>query len=144
MSDEPQGEAPQQLTPEMQEAPPEMAAAPLRLRFYAMVIDDILLTAVGFAISLVADVPFLSPLLLIAYHTAMVGSSGQTLGKLALKVKVVRVDGSPVGFGGAFLRAVGLIVSTITAGLGYLVAFFTTNKRALHDFIGGTRVISLS
>jgi uncharacterized RDD family membrane protein YckC len=35
------------------------------------------------------------------------------------------------------------MVSGFILGIGYIMAAFTENKRALHDYIAGTRVIRL-
>ena len=76
----------------------------------------------------------------VAYSVWMHGKWGQTLGKMALGMKVVRVDGSPLGYGGAFLRWIGSLLSAIILGIGYIMAGLRTDKRALHDFIAGSRV----
>lgn len=65
---------------------------------------------------------------------------GQTLGKMVVQVRVVMVDGGPLSFGRAFLREIGYWVSGLTVGIGFLLAAFRSDKRALHDLIAGTRV----
>jgi uncharacterized RDD family membrane protein YckC len=78
----------------------------------------------------------------LAYTGFMTGKFGATLGKMALGLKVVNPDMTPVGMGRAFGRAAGEWVSSLVLGIGYLIAAFDSEKRALHDHIASTRVIS--
>lgn len=75
------------------------------------------------------------------YVTGFNGSRGATPGKQLLGLRVVRADGSRLGYGRAFLRRAAELVSAITFGAGYLMAAFHPEKRALHDLMAGTRVI---
>ncbi|MFP4445327.1 MAG: RDD family protein [Desulfosudaceae bacterium] len=77
----------------------------------------------------------------IAYETWFIGKYGATLGKMACKIKVVKADGEKVGYGLAFGRYFGKIVSSIILGIGFIMAAFDGQKRALHDHICNTRVI---
>jgi uncharacterized RDD family membrane protein YckC len=77
-----------------------------------------------------------SPCYFVFLHWAR----GQTLGKMAFHVRVVSRDGGPLSFGQAALRHLGSWVSAVLLGIGYLVAAFRADKRALHDLIAGTRV----
>jgi uncharacterized RDD family membrane protein YckC len=77
-----------------------------------------------------------SPCYFVFLHWAR----GQTLGKIAFHVRVVSQDGAPLSFGQAALRHLGSWVSAVLLGIGYLVAAFRADKRALHDLIAGTRV----
>ena len=77
---------------------------------------------------------------LVGYSVWMHGKWGQTLGKMALGMKVVRMDGSPLGYGGAFLRWIGSILSALILMIGYVMAGLRSDKRALHDLVAGTRV----
>lgn len=67
---------------------------------------------------------------------------GATPGKLLLGLRVFPAGGnSPgVGFPKGLLRALGYMLSSLTAGVGFLMAAFTKDKRALHDMIAGTLV----
>jgi uncharacterized RDD family membrane protein YckC len=76
------------------------------------------------------------------YLIAFVAASGQTIGKMIAGIRVTRDDGERVDFAVAALRAVGCGISLLTAGLGYLPAFLTADRRALQDRISGTRVVS--
>jgi uncharacterized RDD family membrane protein YckC len=78
----------------------------------------------------------------VIYHTVLVGGCGQTLGKMLMGVAVVRRDGAPAGYGRALLRCVGGGLCLLTFGLGRLFVLFTRDRRALSDFVAGTRPIS--
>ena len=67
--------------------------------------------------------------------------NGQTLGKMAMKVRVVRPDGSPISTGQAWGRVVMRTVLGCLVIADYIPAFFTQDKTTLHDMIAGTRVI---
>ncbi|MBM3736637.1 MAG: RDD family protein [Acidobacteria bacterium] len=75
------------------------------------------------------------------YEIFMIGSRGQTLGKMAMSLKVVRADGSALGYGLAAGRYFSSILSAIILMIGYLMALWDPEKRALHDRICETRVI---
>jgi uncharacterized RDD family membrane protein YckC len=78
---------------------------------------------------------------LILYSIWMHGKWGQTLGKMAIGVKVVTNQGEKIGYGTAFLRWISSVVSAIILLIGYLIAGFRSDKRSLHDLIAGTRVV---
>jgi uncharacterized RDD family membrane protein YckC len=68
---------------------------------------------------------------------------GQTLGKMAVKVKVVRVDGSDISSGQAWGRAGMRLVLGCFWIADYIPAFFTQDKTTLHDMVAGTRVVEI-
>jgi len=79
-----------------------------------------------------------------AYLVFFTGYCGQTPGKMAVRIKVVRTNGAEVGFGRAFLReVVGKFCSKIILGVGYLMVAFDPRKQGLHDKIADTCVIKL-
>lgn len=77
----------------------------------------------------------------IAYVTYFLGAYGATLGKMVCGLKVVRPDGDKVTYGRAFGRYWANLLSAFTLGIGYIMAGFDGEKRALHDRICDTRVI---
>ena len=80
-------------------------------------------------------------LLGMAYEVYFVSTRGATPGKMALGLKIVRADGSPVDAGLALGRYFAHWISGIILGIGYIMAAFDSQKRALHDRICETRVI---
>lgn len=77
----------------------------------------------------------------LAYNTWFNGRRGATPGKHLLGMRIVREDGSPLGYGRAALRFLAELISLLTFGAGYLMILVHPDKRALHDLIAGTRVI---
>ena len=76
------------------------------------------------------------------YYTAMTATRSQTLGKMAVGIKVIREDGSPPDWTVALIREVpGKIVSGIVFLLGYIWAGFDAKKQAWHDKIAKTYVV---
>jgi uncharacterized RDD family membrane protein YckC len=83
--------------------------------------------------------------LIMAYRGFMVQKWGQTVGKMAMGIKVVNPDGSAVTAGQAWMRAfIELLVGMFCCNVGYLVAFFNKDKCAVHDMAAKTRVIRIS
>jgi uncharacterized RDD family membrane protein YckC len=78
------------------------------------------------------------------YEIIMVAQFGATLGKMAAKVQVVTEDGARLGYGRSTGRHFAKILSSLILGIGYLMAIWDPEKRALHDRICGTRVITTS
>ena len=65
---------------------------------------------------------------------------GQTLGKMALQIKVVSMDGGPLSLGQAVGRYLATFLSALILGIGFIMAGIRPDKRALHDLLAGTRV----
>lgn len=76
-----------------------------------------------------------------SYEGFFVSRVGATPGKMVLGLKVVRPDGGPVTPGRAFGRYFAKWLSSITLCIGYIIAGFDAQKRAMHDMIVDTRVI---
>ncbi|MCA9785029.1 MAG: RDD family protein, partial [Candidatus Cloacimonetes bacterium] len=66
---------------------------------------------------------------------------GRTPGKWLLGIRVLRLNGKPMGLWDSFGRAGGYSASVSTAFLGFLEAIRDSNRMALHDRIAGTVVI---
>lgn len=84
-------------------------------------------------------------LLVLAYFIYFTGTSGQTLGKKLVKIKVVKKGTTtPPSYTSAFLREViGKIISVVVLGLGCLWVIGDKNKQAWHDKIAGTVVVKV-
>lgn len=79
-----------------------------------------------------------------AYRVFFIGYCGQTPGKMAARIKVVRTDGADVSYARAFLReVVGKFLSKIILGIGYLMVAIDPRKQGLHDKIADTYVVKL-
>ena len=77
----------------------------------------------------------------VAYFVLSHGTAGQTLGKRLLGARVVDESGEPIGYLRALGRCVATIVAAIPFGLGLAAAGFRRDRRGLHDFLAGTRVV---
>lgn len=87
-------------------------------------------------------VNLVSFIIAICYFVIPVSGPKQaTWGKQMLGLKIIRVDGAPVGGGLAFGRYLSYFISTLTLGIGFLMVGWTNQKKGLHDMICGTRVI---
>jgi uncharacterized RDD family membrane protein YckC len=79
----------------------------------------------------------------ILYEAVFSSGGRATLGKYLLNIRVRAADGGNLPFGKALVRAFAYFLSSATFNLGYLMALVTRNKRALHDFVAGSRVVSI-
>jgi uncharacterized RDD family membrane protein YckC len=68
---------------------------------------------------------------------------GQTPGKMALAIKVIRTDSSPVKWQCALCRFLGYIVSAIILFIGFIWVAFDGRKQGIHDKIADTYVVKL-
>jgi uncharacterized RDD family membrane protein YckC len=85
---------------------------------------------------------FLNVAIAIAYQAYFLSQHGATPGKMALNLKVIRAsDGQNPSVGMAIGRYFAYWLDAITLTIGYIIAAFDSEKRALHDYICGTRVI---
>ena len=135
-------------------------------RFWAVILDGVIMSLMGLIVGFIfgfvigfsgaaLGIPnsstafpkllssIVSYILGITYYIYFIGSKGQTLGKMALKIKVVKQGTNlPPGYLSAFLReVVGKLVSTVIVFLGYFWILWDPQKQTWHDKIAGTIVI---
>lgn len=67
--------------------------------------------------------------------------NGQTPGKRAAGIRVVRLDGQPINWWHAFERAGGYAAGLATGTLGFAQIYWDPNRQAIHDKIAGTVVV---
>jgi uncharacterized RDD family membrane protein YckC len=89
-------------------------------------------------------------LIYIGVQAYLVSTCGQSLGKRWLRIKIVKMDGSPVGFlSGVLLRSwlmgATVFIPYVNAILMLLnpLLIFRADKRCLHDHVAGTKVVAL-
>jgi uncharacterized RDD family membrane protein YckC len=89
---------------------------------------------------------FLSWAVAVGYPVYFEGRpEGQTLGKKALGIRVVRkANGAPLGYGLAFGRFLARFADSFTFGLGLLWAAWDPLHQTFHDKIAGTLVVRSS
>jgi len=123
------------------------------IRFGAKFVDGIILNVVGRLLGLVIGLALkgdeaavwiaagVGLILNAGYVIYFTGKYGATPGKMACKIEVIRADGSAMTFGRATGRYFAEILSSLTLLIGYIMAGFDEEKRALHDRICDTRVV---
>jgi uncharacterized RDD family membrane protein YckC len=84
---------------------------------------------------------FFSLALWAVYEGLMLQARGQTLGKMALGLKVVTIEGGDISAGQAWTRAAIRQLLGSLLLVDYIPAFFTKDKTCLHDIIAKTRVV---
>ena len=129
----------------------------LARRLAAIVYDLILL----FAVLLIASLPwaisgiqqgqagylfyvFFIYALIPLYYIGFWVYGGQTLGMKTWKIRVVDLEGHPIGWGRALLRIVCAVFSSIVCGFGFIYMLFDKQNRAWHDILSKSRLISVS
>ena len=63
----------------------------------------------------------ISALIVLFYFTLLLGAYGQTVGMMALKIKVVKEDGSKIGYVDALVRSLLLIIDAIPFIIPFLL-----------------------
>jgi uncharacterized RDD family membrane protein YckC len=79
----------------------------------------------------------------VAYSVAFWTWRGQTPGKIAMNIKILRADGTNINFGYSLLRYLGYIVCGLMLGAGFLWIAFDSRKQGIHDKIADTVVVKL-
>ena len=137
--------------------PAGLALASISSRFAAILIDGLLIIIpaglLGAAIGLwgtffddsesttALKAQMVGYLVWILYEAVFLsGPWMATPGKKLLSIKVVDLKGNPISFWRAVGRSAGQFLSSIFF-IGYIMAFFTKDKQALHDLMAGTLVI---
>src|SRR5262249_9806112 len=126
------------------------------IRFVAVLIDGVVLLvaqgilfsvgwvlsggSMGDRIAIKAAVNFFGTLIGAAYGIFFHLLWGQTIGKMALQIKVVSMNGGPLSFGQAVGRSFATFLSALILCIGFIMAGIRSDKRALHDLLAGTRV----
>lgn len=82
-------------------------------------------------------------LLVTGYFLFFWSLSGQTLGKLLTSSRVVDPFGQPLGFGRAFVRTLGMGLSILPLGAGFVGLWSDIGRRAWHDRLASTKVVRI-
>jgi uncharacterized RDD family membrane protein YckC len=146
-------------------ARPDFRPAGFWIRVVAMMIDTAVILVAQAVLYAVASMVFggrssivirgaaqvFGAMLVAVYPMLFHWRWGQTLGKMAVDIRVVTcqptptspgwlTDRGPLTLGCAALRQLASALSSAILGVGYLMAGLRHDKRALHDLIAGTRV----
>jgi uncharacterized RDD family membrane protein YckC len=146
-------------------ARPDIRAAGFWIRVVAVIIDTAVMLIAQAVLYAMASMVFggrssiairgaaqvFGAMLIAVYSVLFHWRWGQTLGKMAVDIRVVTcrptptspgwlTDSGPLTLGCAALRQLASLLSSAILGVGYLMAGLRRDKRALHDLIAGTRV----
>jgi uncharacterized RDD family membrane protein YckC len=124
-----------------------MKKASLGIRFIALLLDGLFISIINGLLTLVSLYYFMflfsGPITMFLYYGICEGSSmSATLGKKICGIVVVDEHGSKLTMGEGFLRSLCRILSGMTLGIGYLIALFDQDNRALHDRLVKTLVVT--
>jgi uncharacterized RDD family membrane protein YckC len=88
----------------------------------------------------------LTTLLSWGYYTYFEGGArGQTVGGMALGIRVIDLDGGgPIGYGRGFVRQLVKIISGLVFGLGYLWMLWDREKQTWQDHAVNSVVVPVS
>ncbi|MGH9461007.1 MAG: RDD family protein [Vicinamibacteria bacterium] len=82
-------------------------------------------------------------LLAVGYLLFFWSLSGQTLGKLLTSSRVVDPLGQPLGFSRALVRTLGIGLSLLPLGAGFVGLWSDIGRRAWHDRLASTKVVRM-
>lgn len=127
------------------------------IRVVAQLVDGLIISIGGIIVSFIFGVAFgaigmngiatrtvtqvLLTILGIAYVTFFLGTYGATLGKMICRLRVIRPSDDKISYGRAFVRYWATLLSGFILCIGYIMAAFDDEKRALHDRLCDTRVV---
>jgi hypothetical protein len=80
-------------------------------------------------------------ILLAAYGAVMWKLKGATIGGIIFGLHVVRVDGRPIDWPTAIVRALSCFLSFVVVGLGFIWIAIDPDRQGWHDKIAGTAVV---
>ena len=69
--------------------------------------------------------------------------SGMTIGMMAWRLRVQRIDGNSITWSQALKRFFAALLSIACLGLGYFWMLFSEQRMTWHDALSGTRVVLL-
>lgn len=118
--------------------------ADISTRFVALVVDSMILGAITGALFGAAQGTGIGVGMIvgIAYHWYfLTRHNGQTPGKMLMKIRVVKTDGSPMDDATPILRYIGYYINSAVIMLGWLWATWDDRRQGWHDKIANTVVV---
>jgi uncharacterized RDD family membrane protein YckC len=116
-------------------------------RFVALIIDVIILSIIGSIFGISTSL-FGGSVVGVAVGALYVWffltrHNGQTPGKMALGIRVIKVDGAPLNEVDAIMRYIGYVINALPFlfGLGWLWALIDANNQGWHDKLARTYVV---
>lgn len=115
-------------------------------RLIALIIDGIILSVIGsilFGITRQSWGSGIGAFVVgVAYNWYFwTRQSGQTPGKMLMKIRVVKADGTPMQDADAVVRYVGYYINSIFFGIGWLWALADSKHQGWHDKLAKTYVV---
>jgi uncharacterized RDD family membrane protein YckC len=119
-------------------------------RFVAWLIDVLIVGAIAEILQLPAlrilDIPFMSigsrDVILFLYWTLSEGIYGKSIGKMAMRVRVVKLDGSRISLAEAAIESVGkAFILPLDCIIGWIAEESKSKKQRLFSMIAKTVVI---
>jgi uncharacterized RDD family membrane protein YckC len=107
------------------------ALVDMETRFGAMIIDLVILSVISSLSFLITSVYF---------WYFLTRNNGQTPGNQLMKIRVIKMNGTPIKDSDAIIRYVGYAVNNIFF-IGWAWAFFDSNRQGWHDKIAETYVV---
>jgi uncharacterized RDD family membrane protein YckC len=90
-------------------------------------------------------IPLFGWLLGAAYWIGLLAVRGQTVGMMAMGIRIVRAeDGGAVDWGRSLIRFLMSLVSSVCLSLGYLWAAWDPERCTWHDRVARTRAVEAS
>ena len=122
-------------------------------RILAFVIDALIIVSFFFIMAFIMNLAGVEAGLAINMMVAIVAYlyrllseaffNGQTVGKSALSIKVVKLDGSTPSFASYFLRWLLEPIDFFIVGLGVVFIILTKNGQRVGDILAGTTVVKI-
>lgn len=118
-------------------------------RLVAALIDGVILGVAQFVVVLITNANVgqaVGLALSLGYFTYFEGGAkGQTLGKQVMSIRVIDFNGGgSIGYGRAFIRWIGRIVSSLPLLLGYFWMLWDKERQTWHDKFANAVVVPVS
>jgi uncharacterized RDD family membrane protein YckC len=114
------------------------------IRLLAWLIDAIILSIINEIVSRsfgIGSTLIINLVINFAYYVVAFSQWGQTVGALAVGIKVVDVNGGLLSPAAAFIRTIGAAVSALPFFLGYFWMLWDGRKQTWHDKMAGSIVV---
>lgn len=138
----------------------KLELASQKKRMQAFVIDDILISVISMAILwdqiaasngdlmnilMIMNSAFVQILFLkLLYQTFFVWYYGATIGKIIVKIRVIKEDNfDSVDLISSLMRSASRILSEAIFYLGFILSFYTQGRQTLHDKLAKTLVVNV-
>jgi uncharacterized RDD family membrane protein YckC len=115
-----------------------MPRAGFGIRMGALLLDVVL---IGILLNQLHERVNIELLALAAYGAVMWKLKSSTIGGIICGLQVVRLDGRPIDWPTAIVRALGCFLSLAVVGLGFIWIAIDHDKQSWHDKIAGTVVV---